>query len=108
MEEKRDRFRVPVSDTFRKKSPFGQLLEHMCKVRECVDIIREGLIRYYSGDYSSFSEVAKTVSRLEHEADLRLAFRFEGVGRMVELTGLTERGAALVAGIDSSNDEVTP
>ena len=70
MEEKRDHFRVPVSDTFRKKSPFGQLLEHMCKVRECVDVIREGLIRYYSGDYSSFSEVAKTVSRLEHEADL--------------------------------------
>jgi len=46
--------------------------------------------------------------QLEHEADLRLAFRFEGAGRAVELTGLTERGAALVAGIEPSNDEVTP
>lgn len=39
--------------------------------------------------------------QLEHEADLRLAFRFAGTGRAVEWTGLTERGAALVAAIDS-------
>lgn len=70
MKEKRDHFRAPISDTFRKKSPFGQLLEHMCKVCECIDVLRKGLIRYYGGDYSSFSEVTKTVSRLEHEADL--------------------------------------
>jgi len=46
--------------------------------------------------------------QLEQEADLRLAFRFEGTGRAVELTGLTERGAALAAGFGSSPDEVMP
>ena len=70
MEDKKDHFRAPVSDTFRKKSPFGQLLEHMCKVRECVDVLSEGLIKYYTGECKSFSEVAEKVSRLEHEADL--------------------------------------
>jgi predicted phosphate transport protein (TIGR00153 family) len=70
MEEKKDHFRTPVSDTFRKKSPFSQLLEHMCKVRECVDVLSVGLIKYYKGDYSTFSGVAEKVSRLEHEADL--------------------------------------
>jgi len=70
MEEKKDHFRAPVSDTFRKKSPFGQLLEHMCKVRECIDVLSAGLIKYYAGECRSFSEVAEKVSRLEHEADL--------------------------------------
>ncbi len=70
MEDKKNHFRAPVSDTFRKKSPFGQLLEHMCKVRECVDVLSEGLIKYYTGDYKKFSEVTDHVSRLEHEADL--------------------------------------
>lgn len=70
MEKKKDHFRAPVSKTFRKKSPFGQLLEHMWKVRECIDVLGEGLIKYYEGNYESFSDVAKTVSRLEHEADL--------------------------------------
>ena len=70
MEEKRNHFRVPVQDTFRRKSPFEQLLEHMCKVRECIKILGDGLIRYYKGDYKGFSEVAKRVSEIEHEADL--------------------------------------
>ena len=70
MEEKRDHFRVPVQDTFRRKSPFNQLLEHMGKVRECIKILGDGLIRYYKGDYKGFSEVAQRVSDIEHEADL--------------------------------------
>ncbi len=70
MEDKKNHFRAPVSETFRKKSPFGQLLEHMCKVRECVDVLSEGLINYYKGDNKKFGEVAERVSRLEHEADL--------------------------------------
>ena len=41
--EKKDHFRAPVQDTFRRKSPFNQLLEHMDKVRECVDILGKGL-----------------------------------------------------------------
>ena len=48
MEEKKNHFRVPVSDTYRKKSPFVQLLDHMNKVRECTDLLYDGLIKYYS------------------------------------------------------------
>jgi predicted phosphate transport protein (TIGR00153 family) len=67
---KKEHFRKPVLDTFRKKSPFEQLLKHMGKVRECIDILLDGLLRYYKGDYKSFSEIAENVSKLEHEADL--------------------------------------
>ena len=69
MKEK-NHFRAPVADTFRRKSPFGQLLEHMEKVRECTDILGKGLIKYYKGDYKGFSDLAKKVSELEHEADM--------------------------------------
>ena len=68
--EKDNHFRVPVSKTFRKKTPFNQLVDHMGKVRECIDILGKGLIRYYKGDYKDFSNIAKRVSELEHEADL--------------------------------------
>lgn len=67
---KKDHLRTPFLDTFRKKSPFEQLLKHMGKVNECVDILGDGLLRYYKGDYKSFSEIAENVSMLEHEADL--------------------------------------
>jgi predicted phosphate transport protein (TIGR00153 family) len=70
MEEKKVHVRAPVSDTFRKKSPFGQLLEHMSKVKECIEVLHNGLIKYYKGDYKSFSDVTRHVDRLEHEADL--------------------------------------
>ena len=70
MTEKKDRFRAPVQETFRRKSPFNQLLEHMEKVRECIDLLGEGIIRYYKGDYKDFSEISKKVSKIEHEADL--------------------------------------
>jgi len=62
--------RTPVADTFRRKSPFGQLFEHMCKVKECVCILGDGVEKYYKGDYKDFSNVAEKVSKLEHEADL--------------------------------------
>ena len=70
MIEEENHFRAPVQDTFRRKSPFGQLLEHMSKVCECINIIEDGIIRYYKGDYKGFSEVSKKVSKIEHEADL--------------------------------------
>ena len=70
MSENKDRFRAPVQDTFRRKSPFNQLLEHMCKIKECIDNLGNGLIKYYQGDYKNFSELAKKVSKIEHEADL--------------------------------------
>ena len=70
MSGKNEHFRAPVADTFRRKSPFGQLFEHMGKVKECTEILGDGLIKYYKGDYKEFSDVAKKVSELEHEADV--------------------------------------
>ena len=70
MVEKKVHFRAPVSETYRRKTPFNQLLDHMGKVRECINILGDGLIHYYNGDYNGFSEIAKKVAELEHEADL--------------------------------------
>jgi hypothetical protein len=70
MEKEKDHFRAPVSDTYRRKSPFDQLLEHMGKVRECIDILGDGLIKYYQGDFKNFSGLCKKVSTIEHEADI--------------------------------------
>ena len=65
-----EHFRAPVSNTLRRRSPFDQLLDHMGKVRECINILGEGLIHYYNGNYEGFSELAKKVSEIEHEADI--------------------------------------
>ncbi|HHH80199.1 MAG TPA: TIGR00153 family protein [Thermoplasmatales archaeon] len=70
MGEKETRFRAPVTYTLRRKSPFHQLLAHMGKVRECIDLLGDGLLRYYKGDYKGFSELSEKVSEIEHEADL--------------------------------------
>jgi len=63
-------FRAPVGDTYRKKSPFEGLLEHIGKVKECINILRDGILKYIDGDFENFHKVAERVSRLEHEADL--------------------------------------
>ena len=65
-----EHFRAPISKTLRRKSPFDLLLEHMCKVRECVDLLGEGLVNYYKGDYKDFPKLTKRVSKIEHDADL--------------------------------------
>ena len=70
MEDDKNHFRAPVADTYRRKTPFAQLLEHMGKVRECIDLLGDGLIKYYKGDYRNFSKLAKDVSKIEHEADI--------------------------------------
>jgi predicted phosphate transport protein (TIGR00153 family) len=70
MDKEKIHFRAPVSETYRRKSPFNQLLEHMSKVRECINILGDGLIRYYKGDYQGFSELTEKVSSLEHDADI--------------------------------------
>ena len=70
MKNEKNHFRAPISDTFRRKSPFNQLLEHMDKVCEGINILGDGLINYYKGDYKNFSDIAKKVSKIEHEADL--------------------------------------
>jgi len=70
VKKEEEHFRAPVINTFRRKSPFSQLLEHMGKVKECIGILKDGLVNYYNGDYKGFSELAKEVSQLEHEADI--------------------------------------
>ena len=65
-----EHFRAPVSNTLRRRSPFDQLLDHMGKVRECINLLGDGLIHYYNGNYEGFSELAKKVSEIEHEADI--------------------------------------
>ncbi len=70
MNEEKNHFRVPVSDTLRRKTPFQQLFEHMGKVRECIDLLGEGLVSYYKGDFDGIAALADRVSKIEHEADL--------------------------------------
>jgi uncharacterized protein len=69
-EEKANHFRAPVANTYRRKTPFSQLLDHMGKVRECIDLLGEGLVNYYQGDYHNFSKMTKKISEIEHEADI--------------------------------------
>lgn len=65
-----DHVRAPVFNTLRRKSPFEGMLEHMNKVKECIEVLKKGLKDYYEGNFEKFSEIAKKVSKLEHEADL--------------------------------------
>lgn len=70
MNDDKNHFRAPLTDTFRRKNPFSQLLDHMCKVTEGINILGEGLFRYYNGDYKNFSDIAKKISKIENEADI--------------------------------------
>ncbi len=38
--------------------------------------------------------------QLDHEADIRIALRYDGEGRAADLTGLSERGAAVLAALE--------
>jgi len=62
--------RTPVKDTYRKKSPFTGLLEHMNKVKEGIILLREGVLHYIDGDYEGFHKLAEKLDTIEHEADL--------------------------------------
>ncbi len=68
--EKDEHFRAPITDTLRRKTPFVQLVNHMCKVTEGIDLLGDSLIEYYKGNYKGFSDIAKKVSKIEHEADI--------------------------------------
>lgn len=63
-------YRAPAEGVYRKKSPFHGLLEHMNKVRECISLLKEGVMKYFDGDFENFHKVAEKVSEIEHEADL--------------------------------------
>jgi len=70
MEREEDHFRVPVSETFRRKTPFSQLYNHMQIVKACIDELGEGLEKYYKGDYKGFSDIAKKISDYEEQGDV--------------------------------------
>ncbi len=38
--------------------------------------------------------------QLDHEADIRIALRYDGEGRAADMTGLSERGAAVLIAMD--------
>jgi len=63
-------YRVPVVETYRKKSPFDGLLEHMHVVKKCISMLTDEVIKYYDGNFEGFAKVAEEVSKMEHEADL--------------------------------------
>ncbi len=52
------------------RSPFVPLQSHMEKVVECVRMLPEILDAYDAGDEAKVGELAKTISKLEHKADL--------------------------------------
>ncbi|MDH3390751.1 MAG: TIGR00153 family protein [Desulfobulbaceae bacterium] len=52
------------------KSPFGPLVEHTKKVKECVEIIRPLMEALVNEDYVEIRRLQDKVSKLEYEADL--------------------------------------
>lgn len=70
MIKEKNHFRVPVSETFRRKTPFHQLHDHMIVVKKSIDALSDGLIHYYKGDYKEVSKLAKMIADYEKEADI--------------------------------------
>jgi predicted phosphate transport protein (TIGR00153 family) len=70
MIEEKDHFRAPIAETLRRKTPFQQLLDHMGKVKECINLLGDGLVSYYKGDFKGIAALSLRVSELEHEADM--------------------------------------
>lgn len=52
------------------KSPFVPLQSHMRKVTECVDGLGELFQVFVNEDHESIGEIARRISKTEHEADL--------------------------------------
>lgn len=52
------------------KSPFVPLQSHMRKVSECIDGLGELFQIFVNEDHDSIGEVARKISKTEHEADL--------------------------------------
>ena len=52
------------------KSPFVPLQSHMRKVSECIDGLGELFQVFVNEDYDSIGEIARKISKTEHEADL--------------------------------------
>lgn len=52
------------------KSPFEPLYQHMCKVKECVDLLRPLMEALLNGENKKIKEYAKKIFKAEHNADL--------------------------------------
>ncbi len=52
------------------KSPFEPLYQHMCKVKQCVDLIQPLMRAFIDEDFDKVSEITKLIFKAEHEADL--------------------------------------
>ncbi len=52
------------------KSPFEPLYQHMCKVKECVDMVRPLMDALVNDDYERIKELAEEIFKAEHKADL--------------------------------------
>lgn len=52
------------------RSPFVPLQSHMRKVSECIDGVGELFQVFVSEDHDSIGEIARRISKTEHEADL--------------------------------------
>ena len=70
MEKDKHHFRVPVSEIYRRKTPFSQLYDHMNVVKEGIGALGIGLEQYIKGDYEGFSKLANNMSKYEKEADI--------------------------------------
>ncbi|HPF40502.1 MAG TPA: TIGR00153 family protein [Phycisphaerae bacterium] len=56
--------------TLFEQSPFEPLLHHYDKVRECVDLVRPMFKAVRDEDYATLDQLAQTVFKTEHAADL--------------------------------------
>ena len=52
------------------KSPFEPLYQHMCKVKNCVDLIKPLMQAFFDEDFEKVTEITKKIFKAEHEADL--------------------------------------
>lgn len=68
-EDEPGHYRTPVAGIFR-RSPFEGLLEHACKVHECIKCLRPAVEHFCDGKYDKMDKMVKKISELEHEADL--------------------------------------
>lgn len=59
----------PFSSLFG-RSPFGPLVEHAKKVRQCVQLVRPMAEALIDGKYEKMEELQNQISKTEHEADL--------------------------------------
>ncbi len=51
-------------------SPFEPLLEHLAKVRECVDVVRPMIDAVRNKNYAELEALTELVFKIEHQADL--------------------------------------